>query len=160
MMALIAGFGIASCADANDYEDANTDNPTWTSDYENAVHPESLSNTTWLRGSGFKKNAFGEEVQGFVESLTFVSTDSVEVKMSEGTTSGTWNDESNTEKTPRYKYVYSAVTGKVDIVKSTKDDKGISETVIFTGIAVSDKQEVLTIVHYGDTPAQTYLVKQ
>ena len=28
------------------------------------------------------------------------------------------------------------------------------------GIAVSGQQDIITLVHYGDTPVQTYLVKQ
>lgn len=159
--AALMGLCYTSCSDANEYEDTNTANPTWSADYENATHPESLANTTWLRGTGFKKNAFGEEIQGFVESLVFVSADSVEVKMSEGATSGTWKDESNTQKTPRYEYTYSNITGKFDILKSSKDDKGkVSKTSIFMGTAVSGTKEVITIVHFGDTPVQTYLEKQ
>ncbi len=160
-VAILTGFCYTSCSDANEYEDTNTTNPTWAEDYQNATHPESLANTTWLRGTGFKKNAFGEEIQGFVESLVFVSADSVEVKMSEGTTAGTWKDESNTEKMPRYEYTYSNVNGKFEILKSAKDDKGkVSKTAIFMGTAVSGKKEMITIAHYGDIPVQTYLLKQ
>ena len=124
-------------------------------------HPESVANTKWVRSNGLKKNVYGEEVQGFVESLDFVSADSVAVKMSQGATTGTWVDESNNERTPYYEYTYSNITGRVEIMKQTKDDKGkVSKTTIFTGVAVQGAQEVLTIVHYGDTPVQTYLVKQ
>ena len=100
-------------------------------------------------------------MQGFVESLNFVSADSVSVKMSQGVTEGTWTDESNTEKTPLYEYKYSNVTGTVEILKRVVNDKGaVTKSTIFTGVAVEGKQTMLTIVHYGDTPVQTYLVKQ
>ena len=43
----------------------------------------------------------------------------------------------------------------------TKDDKGkVSKTTIFSGVATSEKKEVITIAHFGDTPLQTYLVKE
>lgn len=155
---------LTSCGDVNEYEDTNTDNPSWVKGYNDSLkisHPESVANTKWVRSNGLKKNAYGEEVQGFVESLDFVSADSVAVKMSQGATTGTWVDESNTERTPYYEYTYSNVTGRVEILKMSKDDKGkVSKTTIFTGVAVQGAQEVLTIVHYGDTPVQTYLVKQ
>ena len=155
---------IASCSDANEYEDTNTSNPSWVNRYNDSTkvaHPESLANTKWTRGKGLKVNAYGEEIQGFVESLDFVTEDSVSVKMSEGTTKGTWKDDSNTEKTPRYEYTYSNVTGAISILKLTKDDKGtVSKTTIFSGVATSEKKEVITIAHFGDTPLQTYLVKE
>jgi hypothetical protein len=155
---------LTSCGDANEYEDAFTDNPSWVQGYNDTLaiaHPESIASTTWVRGKGLKKNVYGQDVQGFVESLNFVSADSVAVKMSQGVTEGTWTDESNTERLPYYEYTYSNVTGRVDILKTVKDDKGkVSKSVIFTGIAVSGKQEVLTMAHYGDTPVQTYLVRQ
>lgn len=153
-----------SCGDANEYEDAFTDNPSWVNGYNDSLkiaHPETMANTKWVRGTGLKQNAFGQEVQGFVESLDFVSADSVAVKMSQGVTEGTWVDESNTAKTPYYEYTYSNITGRVEIMKRTVDDKGkVSKATIFTGVAVQGKCEVLTVVHYGDTPVQTYLVKQ
>ena len=155
---------LTSCSDANEYEDTNADNPSWVDNYTDSLkiaHPESVANTKWVRGTGLKKNVYGEEVQGFVESLDFVSADSVAVKMSQGATQGTWVDESNTEATPYYEYTYSNITGRVEILKMTKDDKGkVSKTTIFTGVAVQGKREVLTVVHYGDTPVQSYLVKQ
>ena len=164
MAALTAGLTIASCSDANEYEDARTDNPSWVNGYNDSLkiaHPETLANTSWVRGTGIKKNAYGQEVQGFVESLNFVSADSVCVKMSQGATEGTWTDESNTEKTPLYEYKYSNVTGTVEILKRVVNDKGaVTKSTIFTGVAVEGKQTMLTIVHYGDTPVQTYLVKQ
>lgn len=163
-LAVLMGVTIASCGDANEFEDANTANPSWVDKYTDSLkiaHPESLAGTTWVRSTGLKKNAYGEEVQGFVESLNFVKQDSVVVRMSEGVTSGTWKDESNTEHTPYYEYKYSNVTGTVEILKESKNDKGaITKTTIFTGVAVSGNQEVMTVVHYGDIPVQTYLVKQ
>ena len=153
-----------SCSDANEYEDAFTNNPSWVEGYTDSLkiaHPESLASTTWVRGSGLKTNAYGQEVQGFVESLNFVSADSVCVKMSQGTTEGTWTDESNTEKTPLYEYKYNNATGTVDILKRVVNDKGaVTKQTIFQGIAVNGKQTVMTVVHYGDSPIQTYLVKQ
>ncbi len=164
MVALTAGLTIVSCGDANEYEDARTDNPSWVNGYNDSLkiaHPETLAGTSWVRGTGLKKNAYGEEIQGFVESLNFVSADSVCVKMSQGATEGTWTDESNTEKTPLYEYKYSNVTGTVEILKRVVNDKGaVTKSTIFTGVAVEGKQTMLTIVHYGDTPVQTYLVKQ
>ena len=163
-MAALMAAGIASCGDANEYEDARTDNPSWVDHYNDTLdipHPETIANTKWVRGSGIKKNVYGEEIQGFVESLDFVSADSVVVKMSEGTTSGTWVDDSNTEALPYYEYKYSSMTGTVEVLKETRDEKGaVSKKTIFTGVAVSGKKEMMTVVHYGDTPVQTYLVKQ
>ena len=94
---------LTSCGDANEYEDAFTDNPSWVDGYTDTLkiaHPETMANTKWVRGTGLKKNVFGQEVQGFVESLNFVSADSVSVKMSQGVTEGVWVDDSNNEKTP------------------------------------------------------------
>jgi len=163
-MALVLGICFTACSDANEYGDTNTQNPSWVEKYTDSLaisHPETLANSTWVRGSGLKYNAYGQEIQGFVESLNFVSADSVKVKMSEGVTAGTWVDESNTENTPLYEYTYSDKTGKIEIMKRTVDEKGkVSKTAIFTGIAVSEKQEVITIAHFGDTPVQTYLVRQ
>ena len=155
---------LTSCSDANEYEDAYTNNPSWVDGYTDSLkiaHPQTLANTSWVRGSGLKVNAYGEDIQGFVESMNFVSEDSVCVKMSQGTTEGTWTDESNTEKTPLYEYKYNSATGSVEIVKLVKNDKGaVTKPIIFQGVAVEGKQTVLTIVHYGDSPIQTYLVKQ
>jgi hypothetical protein len=157
-MALLFGAGlVSSCSDANEYEDSRTDNPTWGT----AGHPESLANTSWVRAKDMKRNAFGEQVQGFVESLNFVTADSVSVKMSQGTTAGTWTDESNNERTPFYEYTYSATTGRVEILKLVMDEKkNISKSAVFVGIATTGSKDVLTVVHYGDTPVQTYLVRQ
>ena len=155
---------LTSCDDANEFEDTNTDNQSWVDNYNDSLkisHPESIAGTRWVRGTGIKVNAYGEEVQGFVESLDFVSADSVAVKMSQGTTAGTWVDESNTSNLPYYEYTYSATTGRLDILKLVRDEKGnISKSAVFEGIAVSGQQDIITLVHYGDTPVQTYLVKQ
>ena len=154
---LSLSVALVSCTEANEYEDSTTDNPSWS----NATHPASLANAKYVRGTGIKVSAFGQEVQGFVESLDFVSADSVAVKMSQGLTEGTWTDESNTTKVPLYEYAYNNADGKIEINKRTVDDNGkVSKTVIFMGTADSGKKELITIVHYGDTPAQTYLVKQ
>lgn len=164
MAALLMGVAVASCSDANEYEDTNTANPTWVKGYTDSLkiaHPETVAGTRWVRASGLKTNAFGQEVQGFVESVSFVSADSASVKMSKGVTEGTWVDESNNDALPYYEYTYSNVTGKVEILKQTKNDKGaITKSAIFTGIVVSGDREVLTLAHFGDTPVQTYLVKQ
>lgn len=158
-VALLMGVSMVSCSDANEYEDTNTDNPSWANG--TVTHPETVANTKWVRGTGLKVNAYGQEIQGFVESLDFVTADSVAVKMSQGTTDGTWVDESNTEENPYYEYKYSEKSGKVQILKRVVDDKGkVSKTEIFTGIAVVGNKQVMTITHYGDTPVQTYLVKQ
>lgn len=162
--AVLMGICFASCNDANEYEDAYTDNPSWVDNYTDSLkitHPETLTSTKWVRGSGLKVNVYGEEVQGFVESLEFISDAAVVVKMSEGVTSGTWIDESNTEFLPSYEYKYSNITGTVEILKETRDEKGkVSKTTIFKAIAVSGKQDMMTVAHYGDTPVQSYLVRQ
>lgn len=157
VFAVVAGLSLATaCSDANEYENANTNNPAWS-----GSHPEELTGTKWVRGSGIKFNAYGEEIQGFVESLNFAKADSVAVKMSQGVTEGTWVDESNTSALPYYEYTYSKNTGKLEILKRVVDDKGkVSKTAIFTGVAVSGTSEVITLSHFGDTPVQTYLVKQ
>lgn len=147
-----------ACSDECEYLDTNTDNPSFG---EN--HPAALTGTNWSRGNGMKVNAFGEEVQGFVESMDFYRADSVTVKMSEGCTSGTWTDDSNTAKLPNYKYTYSATTGTVRVSKSVKDSKNkVTDVELFAGVvdSISSNRCIMTIVHYGDTPSQTYLVKQ
>ena len=155
---------LTACSDANDFEDTATNNPSWVEGYTDSLaiaHPESLSGTNWVRATGLKVNAYGEEVQGFVESLNFATADSVQVKMSQGTTKGTWTDESNNERQPYYEYSYSATTGRVEIMKLVRDDKGnISKSAVFVGIATAGTQEVITIAHFGDTPVQTYLVRR
>jgi hypothetical protein len=154
--ALLMGISMTSCTDANDYKDSYTDNPAF-----GLNHPETLVGSKYVRASDVKYNVYGEEIQGFVESLDFVKEDSVAVKMSQGTTEGVWTDESNTEKVPLYEYVYNNADGSFTIKKRVVDDKGkVSKTDIFMGTATSDSWEMITIVHYGDTPIQTYLVKQ
>ena len=95
--AVVAGLGLTTaCSEANEFEDALTNNPSWVENYNDSLaiaHPESLTSTRWIRATGLKQNAYGEEVQGFVESLNFATADSVSVKMSQGTTEGTWTDE-------------------------------------------------------------------
>ena len=162
-VALLMGISITSCTEANEYDDADTSNMSWVDNYTDSTavpHPESLASTTWVRGIGVKTNAYGKEVQGFVESLNVVSADSVSVKMSQGSTAGTWVDDSNTEKLPLYEYDYSASTGKVQILQRTVNKGQVTKKAIFVGVAVSGTLDVITIVHYGDTPAQTYLVRQ
>lgn len=163
MAALTMGLAIASCEDANEYEDARTDNPSWVKNYNDSMlisHPDSLAQTKWVRKAGLKTNAFGEDVQGFVESLEFVSADSVKVIMSQGATEGTFTDDSNTEALPLYEYSYNANNGRVEILKRVDNNGKVTKNSIFMGTAVIGTQNVLTIVHYGDTPAQTYLEKQ
>lgn len=167
--AIVMGFSFVACEDANEFEDANTQNPAWAGEYNDTLkiaHPETVANTYWVRGSGLKFNTNGEEIQGYVESLDFVDDTYVVVKMSEGIipasikNTATWLDDSNTETLPQYEYTYSPVTGKIEILKEVKDDKGkVSKVVLFTAVAVSENREVITIAHFGDTPVQTYLVK-
>ncbi len=159
--ALLVTVGFVACDDANEYEDARTDNPSWAGKYNDSLdiaHPDSLAQQSWVRGHGIKYNALGEEVQGYVESMVF-TTDSVVVVMSEGTTAGTMSvDDSGT-----YKYSYVNETGTLTVLKSVKDDKGRwSDVALFVGVAVSGTKygDMLTVVHYGDTPAQTYLVRE
>lgn len=160
---LLAGFGMTACSEANEYEDSNTDNPSWIVGYTDTTtisHPESLESTKWVRGEDLKKNAYGKVIQGFVESLDFVSADSVAVKMSQGVTEGTWNDESNTAKLPYYEYTYSSKTGNLQILQRNVSNGKVTKKAIFIGVVVKGKKEIITLVHYGDSPAQTYLVKE
>ena len=168
-MAVFASVSFVACSDANEYEDTATDNPSWTGQYNDSLkinHPETVADTYWERGTGLKYNAYGEEIQGYVECLYFIDDTYVVVKMSEGKipasikSTATWKDESNTDKLPKYEYKYSATTGAVEILKETRDDKGkVSKTTIFTAVVVSQDKEILTISHYGDVPVQSYLVK-
>ena len=86
--------------------------------------------------------------------------------LGDGANAYTWTDDSNNEKTPKYEYTYSSVTGRVEIFKMVKNDKGaVSKSAIFTGIAVSGTlnrvaTDVITLSHFGDVPSQTYLVRQ
>lgn len=167
--ALAAGISFTACSDADEYADTDTDNPSWVNGYNDSLaiaHPESIDGTTWVRGTGLKTNAYGEDVQGFVESMVFAN-DSVVVKMSQpalpsswDTSNVSWTDDSNSESN-KYEYAYSAVTGKFEVYKKVTDDKGkVSKSAIFTGIAVNGTQNVITVAHYGDSPVQTYLVMQ
>lgn len=167
--ALLFGCCLTACEDANEYEDAHTNNPAWAGDYSESkeyTHPESLANTYWVRGKGMKFNAYGEEIQGYVESIDFIDESSVVVKMSQGVlpssmkNTATWLDDSNTSAIPQYEYKYSSVTGNIEILKQVKDDKGkVSKVTIFIGRAVKGSSRVvITISHFGDTPVQTYLV--
>ncbi len=159
---LLLAVGFAACEDACDYDDAYTDNPSWSNGQELA-HPDSLTGQVWVRGEGIKFNAYGEEVQGYVESMNFFSADSMFVTMSKGTTSGTMGvDHSNTRENP-YKYEYVKETGSLNVVQTVIDDKGRrSEVTIFSGVAVTGTKfgDMLTVAHYGDTPVQTYLVRE
>lgn len=158
-VALLMGMGLVSCSDANEFTDTATDNPSFGTE-----HPATLASTNWVRGTGIKTNVYGQDIQGFVESLTFVSEDSVQVKMSEPDyvdETATWVDESNNEATPLYEYTYSDVTGKIEILKRITDDKGkVSKSAIFTGVANTGARDIITIDHYGDKPNTTYLVKR
>jgi len=168
--AIFAIAGLAACGDANEYKDADTSNPSWISenwtDSTEVAHPESIANTSWVRGSGLKVNAYGQEIQGFVASLTF-DTDSVAVTMNEPNGISGWDfdyiwvDDSNTSSEPYYEYTYSNTTGKVEILKRVMDEKGkVSKSTIFSGIVVTGTKTVMTISHFGDTPTQTYLIQQ
>lgn len=164
--AFAMGVGFVACEDANEFEDTRTDNPSWVEDYTDSLkiaHPDSLAQQLWVRGEGIKFNAYGEEIQGYVESMEFITKDSVVVKMSEGKTAGTMGaDDSNTRENP-YEYEYVSETGNLRVLDLVKDEKGnISKVAIFTGVAVSGTKhgDMLTVVHYGDIPAQSYLIKQ
>lgn len=167
--AVMMGSCFMACSDANEYEDTDTQNPSWAGEYNDSMtiaHPESVAGTYWVRGTGLKVNASGEEIQGYVESMEFIDGTYVTVKMSEGAipasikATATWTDDSNTEALPKYEYTYSQVTGKIEILKEVTDDKGkVSKSAIFTAVATSQTTEVITVVHFGDTPVQTYLVK-
>ncbi len=156
-----------ACSDANEYEDFNDKN--WSSqetqynDSAKYTHPESLTGTYWVRGTGFKFNAYGEEIQGYVESIDFVDDTYVVVRMSKGIlpesikNTAVWVDDSNTDKLPQYEYKYAANSGSVEILKEIVDEKGkVSKVAIFTAVAVG---ETVVVSHYGDTPSQTYMVR-
>ena len=168
--AVLMGTCLVSCGDANEYEDADTRNPSFAGEYNDSMtiaHPESGAETYWVRGAGLKVNAYGEDIQGYVESLDFLDDTYVVVKMSQADnmpesikSTATWTDESNTDALPKYEYVYSQTTGKIEILKEVKDDKGkVSKMTIFTAVAISQGSEIVTVTHFGDTPSQTYLVK-
>ncbi len=169
-VAILVSSCFFACTDPNEFSD--WDNPNWSSpekeytDSAKYTHPESLDGTYWTRAEGFKFNAYGEEIQGYVESVDFIDHNYVVVKMSEGKipesikATAIWLDESNTDALPQYEYKYAPTTGSIEILKEIVDDKGkVSKVAIFTAVVVSGKQDVITISHYGDTPSQTYLVK-
>ena len=163
-IALLGAIVFVACDDACEYGESRTDNPSWVKGYTDSLeiaHPDSLAGQVWVRGEGIKFNAYGKEVQGYVESIDFYKKDSCVVTLSEGKTAGTMGaDDSNTRENP-YEYEYTKETGDLKVLKEVKDDKGrISKIAIFVGVAVSGTKygDVLTVVHYGDTPAQTYLV--
>lgn len=184
VLAVVAGISLTTaCSEANEYEDSYTDNPSWVDGYTDSLtiaHPQSLAGTVWVRSLGLKTDVYGRDVLGFVESVNFISADSVAVKMSDnfqayfsnpgivleevisdGTLNGNWTNESNSEALPYYEYTYAATTGRVEILKMVRDDKGnISKSAVFVGIVVSGKRDVITLSHFGDTPVQTYLVRQ
>lgn len=174
---LLAGLAVTSCENETDYDDTNTNNPSFVQNYNDSTvvsHPESLAGTTYQRTAGIKTNAYGQDVEGYVESLTF-DADSVVVKMSEpstiaalgdGTDAYMWTDDSNTSSLPYYEYTYSATTGRIEIIKNVKSSSGaVSKSTIFMGVAVSGTinnraADIITISHFGDIPVQTYLVRQ
>ena len=152
-VSLLMGISFTACSDANEYKDANTTNPSFSNS-----HPESVANTKWVRGSGIKFNSKGQEIQGFVESMDFISETEVVVKMSQGVTeSSTWLDESNTEALPAYLYEYSSTTGTLVVNKRITENNKTYDVEVFRGVVTDN---ILTIAHYGDVPLQTYLVKQ
>lgn len=160
--AFLCSVGFVACDDANEFEDARTDNPSWVggnyTDSLDIAHPDSLAQQSWVRGSGIKFNALGEEVQGYVESMVFTK-DSVVVKMSKGVTNGTMG----ADDSGRYEYEYVPESGNLKVLKEVKDEKGnTSKQELFTGVAVSGTKfgDVLTVLHYGDIPAQSYLVRE
>ena len=149
--AVALSLGLTACSDANEYADTDVNNPSFGETY-----PDSLDGTTWVRGKGIKVNAMGEEVQGYVDTLKFVSADSVYVKMAEGAST----DDSNTAKLPLYEYAYSNKDGVLEIKKRVVDEKkNVSKQSIFIGRAITGSPDVIVVCHYGDTPVQTYMVK-
>lgn len=160
-------LGFMACEDACEYEDFDANNPSWVKGYNDSLeiaHPDSLAGQNWVRGEGIKYNAYGDEIQGFVASMDFITKDSVIVKMSQGKTEGEMGvDDSNTPENPRYEYTYSNVTGVLNVLNEVEDEKGNKSKVsLFTGVAVQGTPygDMLTVVHFGDTPAQTYLVRK
>ena len=173
LVAALVVCAFSACSDANEYADADTNNPSWVPSYNDSTvvpHPESLAGTTWVRGTGLKYNAYGEEVQGFVESLVFETDSSyVTVRMSEGVTKSdntvfVWKNKPTTGEEfteDLYEYSYSSVTGRIEILGLVKADNGqVSKQTLFSGTAVTGTQNVITIAHFGDTPIQTYLVRK
>lgn len=160
--AALLAVGFVACDDACEYEDTRTDNPSWVKGYNDSLaisHPDSLAQQFFLRGEGIKFNAYGEEVQGYVESMDFITKDTVIVVMSQGKTAGTMG----ADDSGKFEYEYNVETGNLRVLKEMIDDKGkVSKVEIFSGVAVSGTKhgDILTVMHYGDIPAQTYLVRQ
>ena len=163
LLAILMGVCFTACSDANEYEDSYTDNMAWGS-----LHPKSLEGTSWVRANGAKVNAYGEEVQGFVEAVNFISETECVVKMSKGIVpesmknSVVWVDDSNTEDLPFYEYNYNNTTGEINIMKVTTDSKGkVSKTSLFIAVAnIGGFGPMMTVSHFGDTPSQSYLTKK
>lgn len=179
---LLIAVTLCSCSDACEYKDTDTNNPSWIeeafNDSVNVPHPDNLNNTLWVRTPGMKKNVYGQDILGYVDTLYFKhdetnNTDSVHIMMNKEigieNDNYTMTDESNDTLYGKgtnqfYECTYSNITGKVEVLKRVEDEKGkVSKSTIFTGIAVistRNSREVMTICHYGDVPVQTYLVKQ
>lgn len=167
---VLAGTCLTACNDANEYEDAITDNPSWAGRYNDSLkiaHPESVADSYWVRGTGLKVNANGEEIQGYVESLDFIDDTYVVVRMSQGQIPESIKesavmpvDDSNSDAYPKYEYTYSPITGAIDILKEVKDDRNrVSKVVLFSAVAVGGEKDIITVAHYGDIPVQTYMVR-
>lgn len=157
--AVLMGVCFTACSDANEYEDTNTSNPSM-----GTTHPETIENSTWVRAQGAKFNAYGEEVQGYVDTLKFISDKEVIVSMSEGKIPESMKptkqmvDDSNTESNPTYEYSYNNNNGEINIMKVSVNSKGaVSKTTLFLGVASGN---YVVVSHFGDTPSQSYLVKQ
>ncbi len=166
-LALLATTAFVACNDANEYEDTNTDPYSAVTNYNDSLtiaHPETLSGTTWQRTNGINVNVYGENVQGYIESVQFIDDTYCVVTMSEPedipssiSNSATWLDETTTEDAP-YEYAYSNVTGSVDIYSYVEDSKGNkSRTNIISGVAVNGNQTILSLSHFGDVPQTSYL---
>lgn len=156
--AILMGVCMTACSDANEYGDANTTNPSM-----GDSHPESIENSTWVRAQGAKFNAYGEEIQGYVDTLKFISDTEVIVSMSEGKIPESMKptkqmvDDSNNESNPTYEYTYNNINGEIDIQKVTVNSKGaVSKTTLFLGVAAG---KYVVVSHFGDTPSQSYLVQ-
>lgn len=181
--AIAMGACFTACSDANEYEDANTSNPSWVQDYNDSLkiqHPESIAGTKWVRNTSLKTNAYGQEICGYVESVDFFNADSVAIIMSDTLANGkkincdangkaifstaTWKNESNTKANPGYIYTYNPTSGAIDIVKTSTDSKGkVTKTTVFSAVVVTGtngKPTVLTVSHTTDTPIQSYLTQQ
>lgn len=157
--AIFMGVCFAACTDANEYEDTDTSNPTM-----GDSHPETIESSTWVRAQGVKFNAYGEEIQGYVDTLKFISDTEVIVSMSEGKIPESMKptkqmvDDSNDESNPTYEYTYNNNNGEINIQKVTVNSKGaVSKTTLFLGVASGN---YVVVSHFGDTPSQSYLVRK